>query len=368
MVMAMVGGNDGVSFGNDRGGWISGRLTIGMSVAAVVPKPFSTSTNHLGNSGSLACHLKTRSVIRFKGPDTVNFLRGLVTNDLRRLGGCPESSFSSATAPPLYTAVLNPEGRFLFDMFLYRRLRPDAKKVEATGSAPGELELLADVDSSFLDELGPRLRLKELQRISAAGKDLGLNSHKSSTDSTEADSKGMDGNGILIPDVMSLDIGLFFLLIQPATPLVEVDKQDDERHFILWRLDKGIPEGSSENSKRSVTSKALPLQCNLAGLNAISFDKGCYVGREMVDTRDVGVVPKRMLPLKFLNANGNEVEDKVAPKTDVIDETSGKKVGTITAELACRGLGLLQCLGQTGDFPMMNGVSLWTFKFDEELT
>ena len=37
-----------------------------------------------------------------------------------------------------------------------------------------------------------------------------------------------------------------------------------------------------------------------------------------------------------------ELEHKVAPKSEVIDTASGKKAGTVTTALGCRGLGLLR--------------------------
>jgi len=41
------------------------------------------------------------------------------------------------------------------------------------------------------------------------------------------------------------------------------------------------------------------------GLNAISFDKGRYVGQEFVArTHHRGVIRKRLLPLRFLNDRG----------------------------------------------------------------
>lgn len=112
----------------------------------------------------MATHLKTRSVIRFTGPDTVKFLQGLVTNDVRRLGDPQDqdrttlatSNVPFVSVPPVYAALLTPQGRFLYDMFLYRPPRPD-EKLDRTGSGPGpdpgELELFADVDGSELDEL-----------------------------------------------------------------------------------------------------------------------------------------------------------------------------------------------------------------------
>lgn len=50
----------------------------------------------------------------------------------------------------------------------------------------------------------------------------------------------------------------------------------------------------------------MPLEYNLAGLNAISFDKGCYVGQELIArTHHRGVIRKRLLPLRFLDDRGN---------------------------------------------------------------
>ncbi|KAF8393601.1 hypothetical protein HHK36_021845 [Tetracentron sinense] len=124
-----------------------------------------------------------------------------------------------------------------------------------------------------------------------------------------------------------------------APPLVEADKETDETNYFLWRLEKGIAEGSTEIPK----GEAIPLEYNLAGLNAISFDKGCYVGQESVArTHHRGVIRKRVLPLKFLNDNGKEVEQKVALGSDVVDTTSNKRAGTVTTALGCRGLGLLR--------------------------
>lgn len=120
-----------------------------------------------------------------------------------------------------------------------------------------------------------------------------------------------------------------------------------------------------------ISGEAMPLEYNFAGLNAISFDKGCYVGQELIArTHHRGVIRKRLLPLRFLNDNGNGkiitslvpsmweiyiwyilelshpiisvTEERVSPQSKVINRTSQKKVGTVTAALGSRGLGLLR--------------------------
>lgn len=112
----------------------------------------------------MASRLKTRSVIRFSGPDTIKFLQGLLTNDVRRFGETPREETSHLptpnmplhAVPPMYAALLTPQGRFLYDLFLYRPPRPE-EKFDKTGAGPGagdgELELLADVDAQVLDEV-----------------------------------------------------------------------------------------------------------------------------------------------------------------------------------------------------------------------
>lgn len=124
----------------------------------------------LENAGPLASVLKSRAVVRFRGPDTVKFLQGLLTNDVRRFGerSSEKSStlvtpnLSSETIPPMYAALLTPQGRFLYDFVLYGMPRPD-EKLNRAGSGPGAdpdepLEVFADVDASALDELVSTLK------------------------------------------------------------------------------------------------------------------------------------------------------------------------------------------------------------------
>ncbi|XP_027080880.1 putative transferase At4g12130, mitochondrial [Coffea arabica] len=340
------------------------------------PRPFST---HLESAGSMACHLKARSVIRFKGPDTVKFLQGLVTNDVRRLcepstdnrsfGAVGTPNFPAVAVPPVYAALLTAQGRFMHDMFLYRPPQPD-EKLNSTGSGPGpipeEFELFADVDASSLDELLEVLkkyRLRSKVDIDSVAEDFScwqrfgwnLSEKSSSAEEPEAASVGWGGSvdhaGVASsggnkcgwewykdPRLDCLGFRGIFPSNETA-PLVEADKEADEKHYLLWRLEKGVAEGPSEIPK----GEAIPLEYNLAGLNGISFDKGCYVGQELIArTHHRGVIRKRLLPLRFLDDQGREVGEKVVPQSEVIDVASRKKVGTVTTALGSRGLGLLR--------------------------
>ncbi|XP_062074223.1 putative transferase At4g12130, mitochondrial [Humulus lupulus] len=329
--------------------------------------------------GPLASLLKSRSVVRFRGPDTVKFLQGLLTNDVRRLAESASEKNSSTlvtpnlatvSAPPMYAALLSPQGRFLYDLVLYRPARAE-DKLNETGSGPGSdsdeaFELFADVDASVLDELLntlKRYRLRSKVEIENVGEDFscwqryGGSLTKTSADVEEPEAasvgwgSGVDRSGESASHGNNhgtqwykdprLDC-LGFRGIFPSNttpPLIEADKETDEKNFILWRVENGVAEGSIEIPK----GEAIPLEYNLIGLNAISFDKGCYVGQEFVArTHHRGVIRKRLLPLRFVNGHGEELEQKISPGSEVVDSKSGKKVGAISTVIGCRGLGVLR--------------------------
>ncbi|CAM8882359.1 unnamed protein product [Rhodiola kirilowii] len=339
---------------------------------------FFSSASKLQNAGPVASLLKSRSVVRFRGPDTVKFLQGLLTNDVRRFGDPVGEKTSTLATPnmstvseePMYAAMLNPQGRFLYDMFLYRPSKPH-EKLDSTGSAPGSdqdetFELFMDVDATVLDELLDtfkkyRLRSKvEIENVAEEfscwqryGGDLSVKSSAVE----DQDSASIGYGGAFDKTGMSCargnDLGwqwfgdprlecLGFRGIFPSNqnpPLVEADKETDELNYLLWRVENGVAEGSTEIPK----GEAIPLEYNLVGLNAISFDKGCYVGQEFIArTHHRGVIRKRLLPLRFLSDCGEDVEQKVTPGSDIINTASNKKVGIVTTALGARGLGLLR--------------------------
>ena len=90
----------------------------------------SFSTRNLEATGPLASKLKSWSVARFRGPDTVKFLQGLLTNDVRRFSEpvgerssiVPTPNLPSVSVPPMYAALLTHQGKIPqrdYDLFLY---------------------------------------------------------------------------------------------------------------------------------------------------------------------------------------------------------------------------------------------------------
>ncbi|XP_057513882.1 putative transferase At4g12130, mitochondrial [Actinidia eriantha] len=314
----------------------------------------------------MASLLRTRTVVRFRGSDTIKFLQGLVTNDVRKFGEpmgentstVPTPNLHSVSTSPVYAAMLTPHGRFLYDFFIYGPpARPEARWIWLRARArPDDLELTGDwvglptelcrgfwnsyfnylnslqIFCSIFVYVGGRYRLRSQVDIENVAEDFSCwqrygtkLAESSSAEEPEAVSVGWGGTvdqsgvsasrgnalGWQWPKDPRLDC-LGFRGIFPSNttpPLVEADKETDEKNYLLWRLEKGVAEGSTEIPK----GEAMPLEYNLAGLNAVSFDKGCYVGQELVAcTHHQVVIQKRLLPLKFVDNNSKEAEKKLA--------------------------------------------------------
>ncbi|MCO5561920.1 hypothetical protein L7F22_015545 [Adiantum nelumboides] len=340
---------------------------------------FSTSEEErssIKERGPYASRLKSRGVVLLEGEDTFHFLQGLVSNDLRRLQQEPPPSEAAlptpnqpvALAQPLYATLLNPQGRFLFDAFLYRSPNP-THRLDPSGSAPGNdgsVSLLCEVDAATIDDfLGHlkkhRLRTKvnfedvskelvvwqryggSLLQDNQENKDAETKSSgwgAASDPAAQAALEGTNKGYAWFKDPRCGDLGYRGVFSSDTNPpLVEAGKEVEEIYYLLMRLELGVAEGCSEIPKE----KAIPLEYNLAWLNAISFDKGCYVGQELIArTQHRGVIRKRVMPIRFINDSGEDVKHDVVPGAEILDSTTQKKVGDITTVLGSRGLGLIR--------------------------
>lgn len=180
-----------------------------------------------------------RTVIRLSPDDGAEdvraFLQGLVTQDSGLVS--PET--------PLWSALLTPQGKALFDFFLF-----------ADADAPDDI--LIDCEAERADALAKRLMLYRLRRkikIAVDGK-LGV---FWSRDSDEAPA-----------DQRLADIGHRWIAA------LAHDDEDASAEYHAHRLSHGVTEGVGELGD----GQTLWLECNAIELNGVSFTKGCYVGQE----------------------------------------------------------------------------------------
>ena len=171
-----------------------------------------------------------RAVIRLSpteaDEDVRGFLQGLVTQD-------------TGAEMPLWAGLLSPQGKALFDFFLW---------------ADGD-DVLIDCEVEQAEALARRLSMYRLRRKIAIMVDEALGVFWSK-----------DGNG----DPRHPDLGRRWLAATaPGDEDVSVAYQEH-------RLSLGIAEGIAELG----SDQTLWLEANAADLNGVSFTKGCYVGQE----------------------------------------------------------------------------------------
>ena len=197
-----------------------------------------------------------RAVIRLSpteaGEDVRGFLQGLVTQD-------------TAAELPLWAGLLSPQGKALFDFFLW---------------ADGP-DVLIDCEGSQAEALMRRLSMYRLRRKIAIviDADVGVfwspptpvrsepvegrvaqNIH-ASTSSARTD---------LVSDPRHPELG------KRWTAAISADDADVSEEFRKHRLALSITEGVAELG----SDQTLWLEANAAELNGVSFSKGCYVGQE----------------------------------------------------------------------------------------
>ena len=214
--------------------------------------------------------LTQRGLVVLSGADRTVFLQGLTSNDVTL------ATASSA----IYSTILSPQGKFLFDFF-----------VRAT-----ENSLDLECEKVRADELIARLKPYKLRS------DVALANR-----SAEFAVLALDGPppANLQPAVAYADPRLAALGSRVVVPLSWLPDtkakllaagftEADEPTYDLKRLQLGVPDGSRDIPVGS----GILLDHNLHLLNAISWTKGCYMGQELTArTHYRALIKKSLLPV-----------------------------------------------------------------------
>ena len=201
--------------------------------------------------------LHDRKIIAVSGPDRVDFLQNLITQNVDGpgAGSC------------LMAALLTPQGKLLYEFFVY---------VETDS-------LLLDVDAEIAEALVKKLSLYKLR----------ADIHVGATDMTVTAIWQEDGFPCppmagFFEDPRHEGLGLRGAFTTapetklPAKPLADWHKN---------RLARAVPQGAAEMPPGTV----FPLEYGFAHMQAIDFKKGCFVGQEVTSrTHRKGSLRKKL--------------------------------------------------------------------------
>lgn len=199
------------------------------------------------------CLLKHRFVLKLIGSDTLKFIQGLITQDINLL---EQQSL-------LYSLLLSPQGKFQYDMFMW------------------QTDFALYIDTDRPDDLYTHLNRFKL-RSDVQIEKTDINVYASLTSMTN------QPEGALFKDPRHNDMGFRFYRHIPLDSSMTLEEYDDHRIGLT------IPDGTRDMT----VDKSIPLEWNMDKLNAISWDKGCYIGQELTSrTKHLGLIKKRIQTL-----------------------------------------------------------------------
>ncbi|KAG1665928.1 hypothetical protein FOA52_004517 [Chlamydomonas sp. UWO 241] len=300
-----------------------------------------------------ACLQVSRGLIRVYGPQALEFLQGMATNDMRLL--------EALGAPPVYAAVLTPKGKVLADLMVYRQegsggdggsepVSSSSGSGTAAGAATAQ-SLLVEVDASDVAPMLSLLRRYKLKRSVGVDDASGEWAVWAAFDgrgtaaalAMVGGGSGASGGGLAAPSAASalppmpsgpppgtlggtwhVDPrlpelgwrGVFRRSSGGGSDSVSGGSADasasgqggrsgdssDQDAYRAWRYVNGVAEGTAEMGR----DKAVPLEYSLDALHGVSYTKGCYVGQERVSYSHYrGIIRRRCVP--FVLSGGGAV-------------------------------------------------------------
>lgn len=177
--------------------------------------------------------LKNRALIHVEGEDRASFLQGLITNDILK----------AAPSTLIYACLLTPQGKFLHDFFVHNT--GDAYLLDCEGG---------DRAQDLYDRL---LKYKMRAKVQI------------SVENT-VPVYAIFGDKSGLPDPRAAEMG--------NRTFIKPDLQ--EKPFENWdlpRIKRTIPDGSRD----LIPEKSTMDEAQMDQINAIDYEKGCYVGQEL---------------------------------------------------------------------------------------
>ena len=226
--------------------------------------------------------------VRFVGPDAKIFLQGLVTADMKKL----------SPGAMLPACVLTPKGLLVADCELYEEAPESVLAVMRPAAVVGFLK-------TFEKKIMLSNSLMKCLRSQTAWLVIG-----------EGFSRGLPWPRLSVPARLLLGVD----------PPEEADLMSPAE-FSALRVASGFPWYGADLDEHT-----LPLEGRQD--DAISMDKGCYMGQETVSRLvRVGHVNRRLVALRFKGA---------APAAGAILTRGGKTTGKVTSVAGGEGLGMVR--------------------------
>jgi tRNA-modifying protein YgfZ len=253
-----------------------------------------------------AALLPDRGVVKVAGDDARRFLNGLVTNDMGKV----------APANPRFAALLTPQGKIIVDFII----------AEAPAADGGGYFL--DCPRALAPELVEKLNFYKL-RAKVICEDLSDVLGVMAVWNGAGDSE----YGLGYPDPRLPALGMRVMLPPHLAAEAAADlgaSLTDAESYDAHRIALGIPRGGFD----FIYADTFPHEADMDQLNGVDFDKGCYVGQEVVSRVEHRASARsRVLPIAY---------EEFSPLSGLPITAGDKQVGTLGSTAKGRGLALMR--------------------------
>ena len=213
-----------------------------------------------------AAKLDHRGIVEVSGPEARVFLDRIVT--------CDVDPISPGRAG--FGALLSPQGKILADFLLF--------------AAPGADLFLLDTAADVVGDLLKRLTLYKLRaKVSLADRSADFAALAGRNEAPPADAVAS------APDPRLPALGWRAIVARDEEAVPVGDVASYEAH----RIGLGVPEGGRDFAY----GDAFPHEALMDQLGGVAFDKGCYIGQEVVSRmQHRGTARTRLVPVRYAAA------------------------------------------------------------------
>jgi tRNA-modifying protein YgfZ len=253
-----------------------------------------------------AALLPERGVVKVAGEDARRFLNGLVTSDMARV----------APGNPSFAALLTPQGKIIVDFIVAEAPAEDGGGffLDCPRALAGAL-----VEKLNFYKLRARVICEDLSEV------LGV--------MAVWNKRGESDYGLCYPDPRLPALGMRIMLPPHLASEAAADlgaDLTDAQSYDAHRIALGVPRGGLD----FVYGDTFPHEADMDQLNGVDFEKGCYVGQEVVSRVEHRASARsRVVPIAY---------DEFSPFPCLPVMAGGKQIGLLGSTAGGRGLALMR--------------------------
>jgi tRNA-modifying protein YgfZ len=257
-----------------------------------------------------AALLPDRGVLKVVGDDARKFLNGLVTCDMAKV----------TPASARFAALLTPQGKIIADFIIAEAQAEDGGGFFLDCPRPMATTL---VDRLNFYKLRAKVICEDLSEV------LGVMAAWDGQNSKSAESE----YGLCYADPRLPTLGIRLMLPPHVAPEAAADlgaTLTDADAYEAHRIALGVPRGGAD----FIYGDAFPHEADMDQLAGVDFDKGCYVGQEVVSrVQHRASARRRVVPIVY---------DDCAPSSGLPVMAGDKEIGMLGATANGRGMALLR--------------------------